>query len=884
MVVNKRMKNIVIYLLLFVSIISAIPLEAFAHDAYFLQVLVDKTNQKYVTNVLFDKDPRYESLHMESQLGDFRDTSGNRTKYKQYETSWAEDVKNKHFVDNARMFTFSPYVRNKDDKFFTLQRQHSGRADLDRALEISDELVSNLNQILYTINDLEAYETTEDLIKASEVIINTTRGGSKTHNGWTISKSTKKLHGNTIEFITVSKGGEKYEFKSSMPRGYASKKFEDGRISPLYEDIWASGARNYKSDNITINMLTIQANYTWDIKGHSADDVGQYAKPNTLVKKIGEFFASMAIEIRNALGLYSIDEMVYNTGARDSRIFTNGMMSKQWWSKTISFHLVFQAMAWMFLIVGIVKMLFQQNLATLSASNRMSLMQGIKDLIITGFLLVTVMLLIMLASTFNAKMVSVFHTTIPQFNSLGNSSDVESLGGAIMSLYYVGISIYLNFVYIVRSIMLAVLIATAPFFIVTLAFQTREKQLFNSWLKELIAYMFIQSIHAFVISFIATAQMGARGIEVAISALSLIVVTNFFKNMIVGQSGGLMGEVAGKVTGGASAVAGVGMAIGSKNMKDREKAKSHESGGQSKYNSSSNIGKGSKDGGLPSEETSYSNMSNSHLKKKGGGVSSGGVAGADAGPKDKYEEMSSMPFKDAGMPGDIPEGESRGKAFAKGAGKAVGGAAMVAGGAAMTMASIATGGSGYTGAAMMGKGATGVAQGAVAGGRGAVGAAQRQINSYTQSKNEGGNILGQQRRSDGDYEIHRDKSMMEKDGFVDAHKTSDDLHNITYNSNSLNTTNRANLENIEKLSKSGNNDYLQQRGIENIVRHENGNYEVTYNKDGLNNLGYKDIYTTNSRVVEVKDNKNENIGSKLTYNPENVKARSVEDINQNRNK
>lgn len=905
LVINNKFKKTIIYLLLFITIISSLPLEVFAHRAYFLQVLVDKTNYQYVSNILSDNQSsvKFESGHIENKLGDFREVNKHKIgsgseKYKMYDKGFTDKAANT-FKDYPRTFTFNPYqIKDEDSEKTFKDHKHAGRADVDRALEISSELISNINQILYIINDSKAFTNIDEMIKASEVIIN--KGTSA--KGWKVSSGTKKIKKNNKEYsvdtIVVSKGKERYEFTSAMTKGYSTKKLEDGRPNPLYNKKFAND-KEYTSkvgDKLTIEMLIIQANFTYVINGHSADDVGQYSKEGTLSKKISEFFSSLAIGLRNALGLYSIDEMVYNTGARDARVFSGGLMSKDWMNKSISFHLIFQAIAWMLLIVSIVKTLFQQNIQTLSTTQRMSMMQGVKDLIITGFLLISVLVFINTATMVNLKIVEVFETTVPQFNHLGNSSDIESLGGTMMTLYYLGISVYLNFIYIVRSIMLSVLIATAPFFIMTLAFQSKEKRLFNSWLKEFSAYLFIQSIHAFVISFIASAQMGARGIEVAVSSLSLIIITNFFRNMVLGDSGGVMAEVAGGVT---KAGSGVGIAL-RRNSRSNQNNDYHE--GVSDFNRSSNDLRGARQNNnstipgakenrdrqshstsVPSQAQSKKNLENSHF-----GVSTKANAKDEANAKygsessteiggigNAYESMSSKPFKNSGdiNKDNITSGlASAGKTI----GKVAAGGAMVAAGGAATMVSTATGGKGVLGASIMGEGMAKVGEAGAETLAGASNVFKSGVNTLT--KDEGGNILGIDRANNGDYLVSRDREMLKDDGFVGANKTSEGHHNIIYNSSNLSSENKANLEKIEEMSKdSTKTQYLRARGIESITKHNNGNFEVQYNSQGLENLGYKDIYTTGNRVVEVKDNKHE-VGSRLTYNPEQAKPMEYEGI------
>lgn len=890
---NKYLKKIVIYVLLFVSILSSLPLESFAHDAYFLQVLVDKANYRYVANVISDKHgDSPESKHKENELGNFTeiDKHSSSTKYNIYKpnsTSLTDDMNNlgtSKGKDYPRRFTFSPIAVKTDatgekDGIFDIKKNYlnAGNADVDRAIEISSELISNANQMLGIINDNQTYKSDADFFKASDVIIS----GSGKYNGWSVSSSTVNVKtedgkGTTSHTVTIlKKNGAEHIFKSSMKMGYSHVHFEDGRTSPLYNSKFKA-TKGY-IDTITISSLMIQGNYTYQYLGHTVDNIGEYSGDTKLVKKISEFFANLIVGLRNKLGFYSIEDMVYNQGARNEHLFTGGMMNKQWYSNTIAYHLIFQGIAWMFLVASIVKALFQQNLATLSVTKKTNLMNGVKDLIITGFILITVLLLVNTANNINLRIVDIFHTTVPQYSNIGSSGELESLGGVLMTIYYTGISLYLNFFYIVRSIMLAVLIATAPIFIVSLAFQSGEKKLFNSWLKELTAYMFIQSIHAFVVSFTLSNQLGARGIEVAVSAFSLIIVTNFFKNLIVGQAGGLMGEIASGITGAAS---GVGVAAFSQRQREKGISRMKEgtgSGGASTGTMSGQNIPGIRETserklhstGPQSSADTKKTLSKSHFDTSN--------LNSKDGTADKSTVMSSMPFKDAGTLDSQDEFNS--KISPAGVGKALGKAtatgAQIAGGAMLTMASVATGGNGGLGMKMMGAGAGRVASKTSSAISGAKGGLMTAYNSLDRADH--GNILGVRELENGNFQVDRNKASLEKDGFVNAVKTPEGNHSLTYNPRNMSEADLKSLETIEResLTRGSDNKYLQERGIENIQKQNDGNYKVQYNQAGMANLGYKDIYSTPNRVVETKDNSHE-LASKIIYNPNDVRPVNID--------
>ena len=177
----------------------------------------------------------------------------------------------------------------------------------------------------------------------------------------------------------------------------------------------------------------------------------------------------MINSFRAFLGLRSTNELVYNQGISGSSMYYYGIMPQVWMENAMKFHMLFQALVWIALAIAMIKLLLEKNLSTINPSMRVSLMEGIKDLILTGFLLVSIFLIINLALTVNKNIVNIFWTTVSDSSNFEGRTDFSSFAGFIdatllsyyicifkYSLYcksnfYINIDCFVTFVYCFNS-------------------------------------------------------------------------------------------------------------------------------------------------------------------------------------------------------------------------------------------------------------------------------------------------------------------------------------------------------------------------------------------------------------------------------------------------
>ncbi len=164
-------------------------------------------------------------------------------------------------------------------------------------------------------------------------------------------------------------------------------------------------------------------------------------------------------------------------------------------------------------------------------------METLQKLFLVGFLLVSIIPLTQLMTTINNSIVDIFATQVDWSDGGRVANHSGTIAGLVVELFYFIANLYLNFVYIMRSIMIAILVAIGPVFVVSMAFTVKGKGLLDNWSKELVANVFLQAFHAFSFAFILNVQGASRGIEELVIACSLVPLTEFFRTTIFGISG-----------------------------------------------------------------------------------------------------------------------------------------------------------------------------------------------------------------------------------------------------------------------------------------------------------------------------------------------------------
>lgn len=342
-------------------------------------------------------------------------------------------------------------------------------------------------------------------------------------------------------------------FVYAMPKGFTPIYDSQGVLfSPVMFTQTGGEAYDYTENQgdvpwVSVHMLSMYANLVYKQYGQS---VSTYVEPevNIFSKMISGIFNGILWVIRSVLGLSEIDTLVFNLGSRGSASYNFGLMSENWWNVVLQYQLVFQAIAWVILVCGFIKTLIDLNLSTINPQKRSHLYDTIQKFIVVGIGLVILIPCVQFLLECNDTLVELFASQV-ETSSLNMPQVNNVLVQFIVGMCWITILLYINFIYIMRSITVALLIASGPFFISTVAFSHGGRSsLFVSWAKELLANIFVQSVHAFVLSFLVQLLVSGTFLETFAIAISIIPITEMFRGLIFAGAGGSTSQLANTAT------------------------------------------------------------------------------------------------------------------------------------------------------------------------------------------------------------------------------------------------------------------------------------------------------------------------------------------------
>lgn len=472
---------------------------------------------------------------------------------------------------------------------------------------------------------------------------------------------------------------------------------------------WANSDIPY----LTIHMLAQNANNAYKQYGLTISTVNHSTDSGIAYNFIQKIFAGLINGISSILQLTTTNDLIYNGGIRGSSLHNWGTMSDNWWNVVMRYHLIFQALAWFVIIVGFLKTLISLNLSTINPAVRESVYNAIQKFIVTGFALVLIIPVTQFLMELNSSVVQIFASQVD--TGLRGAPPVDGLAGIVVSLCYLGINIYINFVYIMRSITLALLIVSGPFFIATISIsRAGQSKMFTAWAKELVCNIFIQSVHAFTMAFLVNLMQSGTGLESLVISFSIIPITEMFRALILqggaGTTEGLAKSAAAQATAAGSAMIGAAAngaaALGGKLLgaKEAESSPDGEAGG----------------------------------KGKAGGGQQDGFGALNSGVNAKLSKLREDGIKRGGVLGGVERAGAFAGKVTKGGIKGAAGIASMATNMAMGQF---TGQAGYFGKA--GETAGGMATSAMAAGVAAAGEVSDSVHDYHQAQHDRDNAIAE---------------------------------------------------------------------------------------------------------------------------------------------
>lgn len=266
--------------------------------------------------------------------------------------------------------------------------------------------------------------------------------------------------------------------------------------------------------------------------------------------------------LKTALGLSSLEQIVFNEGLRGSEAYIYGMYPQSWEDNIMYLFIICATIAISLVTISIVKAAIECNIASALPSVKISMMGKIQDVLIAVILIAFALPVIYVFTELSADLVGVFSNSAisGKFKSLESMASNNLISGIIIQFAYFVLSIYANWTYIVRGIVLALLTACAPLFAIGIAFGNKGKELTKAWIVEFVGNLILQPVHALIIAFLMSVNTGLTGIESIVFMACIIPVTNLIKSLISkggGMAGTLGAQLAGSSVGvGAGAVSG----------------------------------------------------------------------------------------------------------------------------------------------------------------------------------------------------------------------------------------------------------------------------------------------------------------------------------------
>ena len=498
-------------------------------------------------------------------------------------------------------------------------RNSSDSTDMESAMNANNAIVFDLNQAFSVYCERNGITKTADATAMLAAI--------------TSFMGDTSPSGDYIEYYASATGNEKVKYR------------------------WKVEKYQNSSEMITWSMLIVEAFNNFSLEGDEAVDADNVfsSNPNQLTKAIVGFFSNTLDGLRSILGLWSMDELMFNEGWRSSG-YVGGIFPTSWEPTIWALFIFTEIIAAMILLVGIVMNVLKQAASTMNTIARIHAMTQIQDLLVCGIALVLLPVALRMVIAMSGNLVEIVSAMRPDSLTTGEpktiselvarfSSSNGSFGGIIAQCLFFGAQVYFNFFYALRALTTAILIIMAPMMVAMITVSSSRKQTTMTWAKELLANILVQPIHTFCITVILILPTSTHGFDNLIALYAIIPFTTMIRSLFFGPAGGFVDQVAGKgaaVTNGA--IAGAAMGAASRaggGLLSFAKDKLGGGGGSSEGSGSSENGNSSEGGagGAGGTNTNLSNASAERNSANGqndpaagaaGGAAAGGAAGGAA--------------------------------------------------------------------------------------------------------------------------------------------------------------------------------------------------------------------------------------------------------------
>lgn len=603
----EKTKQIILTFLFVIFFLVLSSNKVYANDAYFLAVTIDDASNCYRGEIITETGKK----HREADIAGFSNYFTNdhimdsKKKLPTMPTDDTSDIAKYYGVDatgdiNKMYFTFPPihslgWFKEKVD---------ASDKDLALAQRVVDYPLAGLNDAISFIITNTGWEKNESKESIRDIGMHlgnydtsfTVNGktviAKYPHHNETISqaKDISNIGITKDDWMQLTVDGNTRNtqfFVYQCNKGYYYADATTAKNDPLYymsssryNEYTEKLANSNEPKKMTWRMLVLQGNFNYD-NGTSYSSITNISAPSEFESVLTGLMNTIVNQIRTFLGLYSIDELMTNNGQRDS-LYNLGMFPNTWTDSAILVHIICQMIAWALIGFSIVKMLWKKQLSTMNVSEKISLQEGIKNLILCGMLLGSFTLVFNFLARLNYRLVDLFTASTTSVNMSTAAGASSTFGGVLVSLLVLGLTIYFNFYYIVRAVQLAILYGIAPLCIYTLSLGGKVAGTFTTFMKELLGNLFTQSIHALCIAFFSNVFISGntRAFEQIVIMYSFIPIGNFIRKKVFGLEDGVAGQATQLAQGAVSSI-GAGIAGKASDKLNGSKSGGGKSGGKS---------------------------------------------------------------------------------------------------------------------------------------------------------------------------------------------------------------------------------------------------------------------------------------------------------------
>lgn len=556
-----------------------------AHTGYFLSIIPDINNLGYQSLVVEDG-PMQERDHLEFQFinGKYAFFEKEKVRLEVTRDDYISKVNEvtglegsigdlKIKGDTQCMFTFPTCSTNGNwwdavngvsDAVISFIKKGEGNGtalDRDAANKVGQQLTHAANTALsyitrtassknWTYGSLSRAEKEEKFIEITSKLANASReaAGNKPVN-FTIQNTTYTVH-LLSENEKASKGLTSDEAKRDKYLNIkANNDPTDGVVyqysTPRYPNAPEESKNRGISQTITLYNIIALGNMSYVYGNVETTSLEAVYNPNWIEEILIGALNMLLDGARSLLGLNTMGELMFNDGSYGTNTY-KGIAPVSWFQAADVLFWVSQVFAWLLLAFASLKFLGMHMWSTITPMNRVSLMNGIQNILITAFLLSMIVPIFNVVAEFNFLIVGVLRdASMFNDNLVNGHAFPPTLAGVVLGLIFFLAEIVINFMYILRGATVAILYGLSPVFVVAFAFGGRFQGITLKFIKEIIGNIFIQTFHAVILTFYGLFMFtgGTGGFFVKLVMIfAFIPMTKVFKEITgIGESGFIQG-------------------------------------------------------------------------------------------------------------------------------------------------------------------------------------------------------------------------------------------------------------------------------------------------------------------------------------------------------